>query len=354
MGIIYLMTNNLNGLQYVGQTSLLLSARMAGHKHEAKILKPNVYFVRAMHKYGFENFSVKIIEECSDDKLDEREIFWIAEYDTYLGPGYNSTRGGKGNKKFLNSDILELWNSGYTRQEIADKINCHPATVTNGLRACGIPEEEVRKRGQTLVCKKKEVLQYDLNGKFIASYDSVDSAAEKINHHASSIRQVCNHHLHTAFGYIWCHADEQKTIQELINEIPKSKREKQVEQYNLEGKLINTYDSCAAASRKLNISACTIEQAARGELFSCAGFLWKYTEDETNINEKVQKNQNKKDYKKRKIDQYDLEGNFIISHNSAKEASLFINKEQGASSITKACRGKLKTAYGYKWSYAEA
>ena len=43
-----------------------------------------------------------------------------------------------------------------------------------------------------------------------------------------------------------------------------------------------------------------------------------------------------------------------MSHGSAKEASLSIGKEQGSSSITKACRGKLKTAYGYKWSYVEA
>lgn len=354
MGIIYLMTNKINGLQYVGQTSLTLAARMRGHKNEAKYLKPNVYFVRAMHKYGFENFDVKIIEECPDENLDEREVFWISEYDTFLGPGYNSTRGGQGNKKFLNSDIAKLWDAGFTRAEIADKLNCSKATVTNGFRILGISQEEIRKRGQSLVCKKKEVLQYDLSGVLIATYSCVDEAAKIIGGSSSIIRQVCNHHLHTGFGYIWCHADEPRTIQELINEIPKSKREKQIEQYDLNGKLIKIYNSCAEASRQLKVSACTIEQAARGELFSCANFLWKYTNDSIEIEEKVQKNRNKKDYKKRQINQYDLKGKFIMSHSSAKEASLFIGKEQGSSSITKACRGKLKTAYGYKWSYAEA
>ena len=87
MGYIYLMTNQINGLQYVGQTSLTIEARMIGHKHEAKVCIPNVYFVRAMHKYGFENFKVEVLEECQDDQLDEREIYWIAEYDTFLGPG---------------------------------------------------------------------------------------------------------------------------------------------------------------------------------------------------------------------------------------------------------------------------
>ncbi|MBQ3433683.1 MAG: hypothetical protein II968_08105 [Selenomonadaceae bacterium] len=32
----------------------------------------------AIQKYGWENFSVEIIEECTIEQLDNREIFWIA------------------------------------------------------------------------------------------------------------------------------------------------------------------------------------------------------------------------------------------------------------------------------------
>lgn len=42
-----------------------------------------------------------------------------------------------------------------------------------------------------------------------------------------------------------------------------------------------------------------------------------------------------------------------MTHNSAADAAKFIDKKNGSSSITKACRGKLKTAYKYIWKYHE-
>jgi len=30
-----------------------------------------------MRKYGIDNFEFSIIEECSEDELDERECYWI-------------------------------------------------------------------------------------------------------------------------------------------------------------------------------------------------------------------------------------------------------------------------------------
>lgn len=51
------------------------------------------------------------------------------------------------------------------------------------------------------------------------------------------------------------------------------------------------------------------------------------------------------------INQYDLDGNFIKTWNSGTE----INKKLGFShgNICGCCRGKQKTAYGFKWRYAE-
>ena len=46
-----------------------------------------------MRKYGRENFSFQIIEECPPEKLQEREIYWIKELNTYHA-GYNETLGG--------------------------------------------------------------------------------------------------------------------------------------------------------------------------------------------------------------------------------------------------------------------
>ena len=58
------------------------------------------------------------------------------------------------------------------------------------------------------------------------------------------------------------------------------------------------------------------------------------------------------------INQYDLKDNFIQSFPSAMEAARALGKitstSNGASShITDVCRGKQKSAYGYKWKFAE-
>jgi len=51
----------------------------------------------------------------------------------------------------------------------------------------------------------------------------------------------------------------------------------------------------------------------------------------------------------KKINQYDLEGNFIQSFNSLTEAANAVHGSKG--NISQVANGKYKTAYGYKWKY---
>jgi len=61
-----------------------------------------------MKKYGIENFKFEIIEECSDEEVDTREIYWIDYYDTFKN-GYNLTRGGEGGLIYDYDEIVELY-----------------------------------------------------------------------------------------------------------------------------------------------------------------------------------------------------------------------------------------------------
>jgi group I intron endonuclease len=93
-GIIYLITNLINGKKYVGQTRQKLNERIHEHKRKSnKIIKG---IDGAIKKYGWENFKVEIIEECPIEMLNEREIFWISELNTKIPNGYNITDGGDG------------------------------------------------------------------------------------------------------------------------------------------------------------------------------------------------------------------------------------------------------------------
>lgn len=88
---IYKVTNKINGKVYIGQ-SVDIGKRWRQHM----TAKDDIYFHKAIQKYGVENFEWEVIEQCKKKDLDEREIYWIEYYDSY-NKGYNCTKGGEGN-----------------------------------------------------------------------------------------------------------------------------------------------------------------------------------------------------------------------------------------------------------------
>ena len=90
--IVYKIENRVNGKIYVGRTIRTLNTRIYQHKHNNKSL-----IGRAIQKYGWENFSVEIIEECDTfEKLVEREIYWIKKLNSKVPNGYNIVDGDCG------------------------------------------------------------------------------------------------------------------------------------------------------------------------------------------------------------------------------------------------------------------
>ena len=71
-----------------------------------------------LRKYGKENFQLSIlevIEEATQDYVDEREIYWIKEKHSFVQDnGYNMTRGGRRNtqikecKTVSDKEIVDL------------------------------------------------------------------------------------------------------------------------------------------------------------------------------------------------------------------------------------------------------
>lgn len=123
MGFIYKITNTVNGHMYVGKTTKTIEQRWEEHQRKAKQY-PNRYLYDAMNCYGYDKFFIESIEECSDEVLDEREKYWIAQLDTIIPNGYNMTIGGDGgntwNKnpdKELTSMKLIVANRGKKRNE---------------------------------------------------------------------------------------------------------------------------------------------------------------------------------------------------------------------------------------------
>ncbi len=92
---VYVVTNLVNGKQYVGKTIRSAKSRWAQHCRDCG--KGQSLFARAIHKYGPKAFEVSVLYRG----VDEREIFavekaMIAQYGTYTPGGYNLTIGGDG------------------------------------------------------------------------------------------------------------------------------------------------------------------------------------------------------------------------------------------------------------------
>lgn len=95
---IYKITNLINNKIYIGQSSIIelrWSTEKAGNC--GKKLK------NAFLKYGTENFKFEIIEECSQEELNEKEMFYIKKFNS-VQEGYNITLGGEGYRLYENSE----------------------------------------------------------------------------------------------------------------------------------------------------------------------------------------------------------------------------------------------------------
>lgn len=126
---IYKITNKINGKSYIGQSK---HTRRRWREHINGL--ENSVISNAIKKHGKENFTFEILELCSIDELNDREIYYIDKFGTY-GKGYNITTGGDGVKgvgKVLTVDdipkILSDLRGSAPTSEIADKFG-----VTEGM-----------------------------------------------------------------------------------------------------------------------------------------------------------------------------------------------------------------------------
>lgn len=108
---IYKIENKINGHCYIGQ-SINIIQRWKDHRKEAKDIysdKKEYPLYKAIRKYGIENFSFEILEECKVEELNKKEIYYIEKYNSFHN-GYNQTPGGDSNYNSYNPYLDEIYN----------------------------------------------------------------------------------------------------------------------------------------------------------------------------------------------------------------------------------------------------
>jgi group I intron endonuclease len=106
-GKIYKITNKENGLIYVGCTINSLKKRFGEHLTRCFISEHKSKLYNSMKKYGQDNFTIELIEECDLSVIYETEKKYIESYDSYNN-GLNSTFGGEGCLGYTHSTEIKF------------------------------------------------------------------------------------------------------------------------------------------------------------------------------------------------------------------------------------------------------
>lgn len=107
---IYKITNLINNKHYIGQ-SRDIERRWREERTAANSTTDAEYDSprsRAIRKYGIENFTFEILEECEPIELNTREGYWAKHYNSYVPNGYNVAYCGQNNFHLMKLSMKQL------------------------------------------------------------------------------------------------------------------------------------------------------------------------------------------------------------------------------------------------------
>lgn len=136
-GRIYIIRNTVNTKVYVGQTTVSIKLRFQNHLSAARNGKDYI-IGKAIRKYGENKFYIELLEECLEDELNEREVYWISYFNSTDSKfGYNRSIGGNVTRTTIELDkelILSMFNSGIPAYKIAKIIHTGVPNITKLLK----------------------------------------------------------------------------------------------------------------------------------------------------------------------------------------------------------------------------
>lgn len=178
-GTIYAIYNKETGKYYVGQTIHDLNKRWKEHLYEARRMN-DVPLYKSLRKYGADKFNIRVVEECSSDILDERETYWINEYNSYNN-GYNQTSGAGGQYR-ISDELKDRIRDTMTGVE---KTPEHIENIRKGMKRSGV-NFTTRGDGKHSRVKVKTINVNTLEETY---YDSITECANSLNIAVSNLHR---------------------------------------------------------------------------------------------------------------------------------------------------------------------
>lgn len=191
-GIIYLIINKVNGHKYVGQTTQGMNKRWAQHIQEANRMSPYPLH-KAMRKHGNHNFMIREICECKENELNDKEQYYIKEYNTFnSSEGYNATSGS--------NNISPVRGANSLKDKLDNNDKLHPP-VRDAVRG-GFHLAENRGDGKHM---SNKVLSVNVETGEEIEWESISEAARQL----TGDRKKCSNIIlalnkgYKAYGHLW-------------------------------------------------------------------------------------------------------------------------------------------------------
>ena len=249
-GFIYIITNEINGKSYIGQTC----AKNPNQRwcNGRGYSRRNPAFYNAIQKYGWDNFEHEILVDNIPtlEEANKLEIEFIAKYHTYIRDpecnGYNNTIGGQGRAHEQSEE---------TKQKIS-------ATLKNRV----FTPEHLAKIQANL--PKKSIICIETN----IIYESIAEAHNQTGISYDNIKTAVRGKRNSAGGYHWANSNDTEQIEylkTLAGKCKASKRKIRCVETN------QTYESISEAARILGVNASGIGVAIKGKT-RVKGYHWEY------------------------------------------------------------------------------
>lgn len=212
---IYGIHNVVNDKWYIGQSQDIhrrWRQEKVGLRNGAIHRKgDNTHISSDWLKYGEDSFEWVILEYCSMNKLNDREMYWINVKDSYRN-GYNQTLGGDGHRGYHKPVSQE------TREKISKSLQGklkgekHPMYGKHHTKESCEKNREAHKGVKSNLYGKpafnrRSIICIETNTR----YDCIKDASAIFGINKSNISQVCQGKRKSAGGYHWAYVDNLKT-----------------------------------------------------------------------------------------------------------------------------------------------
>lgn len=220
--------------------------------------------------------------------------------------------------------------------------------------------EEGRKRGiaNSRLANNIQVSQYDMKGKRIRTFPSIEAASKKTGISNSRIAYIARGLEYSAGGFIWRHGNapyiDLSPMREKIIERKNQNKEsfgQKVSQYTMNGKRVAIFPTINDAVKATGANSANISMVLWGRRNSAGGFFWMEGYGPLNIDLSGHEYGDalRAKRKQRPIMKYSTDGIPLQKFDSIKDAAKAVGVK--STSISGALSGKQISSAGFIWKY---